>query len=141
MKIKQKVGAGVHTRSDHRGPWPGAGVNRIGGKIPAPKMPAPPKGRAHGANPWSWETDPPDSIVARRNVLTAMWAGRLMGLADADLATYAGDARFLSRSDAKIVRMILEDLTRKGHIVSANEVQQALSRFHRIALHQSCFTD
>ena len=87
------------------------------------------------------ETGLPDCITARRNVLTALWAGRLLGLSDGELTAYANDMRFVSHGDEKIVEMIGDDLMRAGMSLTLDDIQQALSRCHRVALHQTCATD
>jgi hypothetical protein len=92
-------------------------------------------------HPSEIEADLPDSIPARRNVLTALWAGRLKGLSGEELAAYASDLRFVSRRGEAIVGMIADDLKQGGVPLSRSDVQRALSRFHRIALHQISATD
>ena len=76
----------------------------------------------------------PDNITARRNVLAALWAGMLMGLAGDDLTAF-------SHRDRKLTRMIEHDLRQHGVSLSTDEVERAFSRFHRIALHQAGATD
>ena len=88
-----------------------------------------------------FEASLPDSITARRNVLAALWAGRLMGLPDDELTRYASDARFVGQRDERIVGMLADDLQDAGILLPLEDIQQALSRFHRVALHQTCVTD
>ena len=83
----------------------------------------------------------PDSITARRNVLAALWAGKLLGLSGEDLTVYASSQRILCKSDAKLASVLAKDLRRGGVAVSDNEIRAALARCYRVALHQTCATD
>jgi len=86
-------------------------------------------------------SDFPDSIVARRNVLVALWAGKLLGLSGEELTSYASGKRFLGTSEARLASILEHDLRRAGATTSRDEIQAALIRCHRIALHQTCATD
>jgi hypothetical protein len=83
----------------------------------------------------------PDSITARRNVLAALWAGKLLGLAGEDLTVYASSQLILCKSDAKLASVLARDLRRGGVAVSDDEIREALARCYRVALHQTCATD
>ena len=83
----------------------------------------------------------PDSITARRNVLAALWAGKLLGLSGEDLTDYASSQRILSKRDAKLASVLAEDLRRGGVAVADDEILAALARCYRVALHQTCATD
>jgi hypothetical protein len=83
----------------------------------------------------------PDSITARRNVLAALWAGKLLGLSGEDLTVYASSQRILCKSDAKLASVLAKDLRRGGVAVSEDEIRAALARCYRVALHQTCATD
>ncbi|WP_048708368.1 ATPase inhibitor subunit zeta [Microvirga massiliensis] len=96
---------------------------------------------SHEMQPSEIAVDLPDSIPARRNLFTALWAGKLKGLSGEELAAYASDVRFVRRRGESIVGMIADDLRQGGLSLSRNDVQHALSRFHRIALHQTSATD
>src|SRR3712207_483048 len=66
---------------------------------------------------WCIDSDTRDNVIARRNVLAGLWAGRLLGLADADLTAYAVEvhlADFEIDGDADIVRKMTEDLSGGG---------------------------
>ena len=91
--------------------------------------------------PWCIDADTRDSVVARRNVLTGLWAGRLMGLAGASLTAFASDLHFSSRDDDALIAHLARGLGRFGVSVSTSELREMLTRFHRIALHQTCATD
>jgi hypothetical protein len=82
-----------------------------------------------------------DSITARRNVLAALWAGKLLGLSGEDLTVYASSRRILCKSDAKLASVLAKDLRRRGVAVSDDEIRAALARCYRVALHQTCATD
>jgi len=86
-------------------------------------------------------SDFPDSIVARRNVLVALWAGKLLGLSGEELTSYASVKRFLGTSEARLASTLEHDLRRGGATVTRDEILAALIRCHRIALHQTCATD
>jgi hypothetical protein len=81
--------------------------------------------------------------VARRNVLAALWAGQLMGLAGAALTAYAVEvhrADFDRPGDGDVVK-ITADLHRAGLPVRASNVRAQLNAFHREALLQTHATD
>jgi hypothetical protein len=103
--------------------------------------PHPARRVAKRARSYSVKSDLPDSITARRNVLAALWAGKLKGLSGEELSAYARDVRFVTQRDDAIVGALTEDLIEGGVSLSCNDVQQALSRFHRVALLQTCATD
>ena len=83
----------------------------------------------------------PDSITARRNVLAALWAGKLLGLSGEDMTVYASSRRILCKNDAKLASALAKDLRRGGVAVSDDEIRAALARCYRVALHQTCATD
>ena len=91
--------------------------------------------------PVSVSSNIPDSITARRNVLAALWAGKLLGLSGEDLTVYATSQRILCKSDAKLASALAKDLRRGGVAVSDDEIRAALARCYRVALHQTCATD
>ena len=103
--------------------------------------PHPARRVAKQAHSYTVESDLSDSITARRNVLAALWAGKLKGLSGEELSAYARDLRFATQRDDAIVGTLAEDLLEGGVSLSCNDVQQALSRFHRVALLQTGATD
>ena len=93
---------------------------------------------------WCIDSDTRDNVIARRNVLAGLWAGRLLGLADAYLTAYAVEvhlADFEMDGDADVVRKVTEDLSGGGVSPSAQHVRDKLSRFHLEALRQTGATD
>ena len=69
------------------------------------------------AYPWCIDADTRDAVVARRNVLAGLWAGRLLGLADAALTAYAAvvhRADFQTEGDGDIVLKVAGDLSAAG---------------------------
>ena len=93
---------------------------------------------------WCIDSDTRDNVIARRNVLAGLWAGRLLGLADADLTAYAVEvhlADFEMDGDADVVRKMTEDLSGGGVPRSAQHVQDKLSQFHLEAFRQTGATD
>ena len=55
------------------------------------------------SSPWCLDNDTRDSVIARRNVLAGLWAGRLLGLSNADLSSYATDVH---RATSKWTAMV-----------------------------------
>jgi hypothetical protein len=93
---------------------------------------------------WCPEDDTRDNVVARRNVLAALWAGQLMGLEGPALTAYAVEvhlADFSVWGDADIIAKLSGDLHRAGLPVRPTEVRARLSAFHREALLQTQATD
>jgi hypothetical protein len=93
---------------------------------------------------WCIDDDTRHNVVARRNVLAAFWAGRLMGLSGAALSGYAAEVHFsdfIEGGDADIVDKITKDLHRSGLAIAVCEVRALLSACHREALQQTHVTD
>ncbi len=93
---------------------------------------------------WCLDADTRDYVIARRNVLTGLWAGGLLGLEGPDLARYAAGmhrADFEVPGDADIVAALLRDLGRAGVQTTERLVRQRLAAFHRQALVQTHCTD
>ena len=68
-------------------------------------------------------------IIARRNRLLGEWAGRLMGLNDAESESYAKDvirADFEEAGDEDVIRKLLGDLTSAGIDVDDQRIRDAL---------------
>jgi hypothetical protein len=96
-----------------------------------------------GSN-WCLDRDTRDSVIARRNVLTGLWAGRLLELSNAELSAYAVEvhlADFQTEGDDDIVTKVAEDLAVRGLPFSAQQVRERLYAFHRQALVQTAVTD
>jgi hypothetical protein len=90
------------------------------------------------------DADTRHNVIARRNVLAALWAGRLMGLSDAETSAYAVQvhlADFRVQGDADVVEKLVRDLGERGHQVTPNAVRERLHAFHREALTQLSETD
>jgi hypothetical protein len=93
---------------------------------------------------WCPEDDTRDNVVARRNVLAALWAGQLMGLEGAALTAYAVEVHvsdFSAPGDADVLAKLAADLHRAGLPVRPTELRAKLSAFHREALLQTQSTD
>ena len=96
---------------------------------------------SHG---WCPEEDTRDSIVARRNVLAALWAGRLQGLSGPALTAYAVEvhlADFQAPGDSDVLDKIIADLHRAGLPARPSDIRARLNAFHRQALAQTRVTD
>jgi hypothetical protein len=68
-------------------------------------------------------------IIARRNRLLGEWAGRLMGLNDAESESYAKDvirADFEEAGDEDVIRKVLGDLTSAGVDADEAKIREAL---------------
>lgn len=93
---------------------------------------------------WCPDDETRHNIVARRNVLLALWAGRLMGLSGARLSAYAAEvhlADFGISGDADVVTKITADLHRSGLSVRSCELRAKLGACHGEALRQIQVTD
>jgi hypothetical protein len=69
-------------------------------------------------------------ILARRNRLLGEWAGRLMGLSQAEADAYAKDvirAEFEEAGDEDVVRKLLGDLTSAGVECDETRIREALA--------------
>jgi hypothetical protein len=93
---------------------------------------------------WCPDDDTRHHVVARRNVLLALWAGRQMGLSDARLTAYAAEvhrADFEVPGDADVVGKVAADLSCHRLPVPSSVVRAGANGFHREALHQLHATD
>ncbi len=93
---------------------------------------------------WCLDNDTRDSVIARRNVLAGLWAGRLLGLSSDDLSSYATEvhrADFEVDGDEDIVQKITRDLLVRGLPFSERQVRDKLRTYHREAFRQVAVTD
>ena len=68
-------------------------------------------------------------VLARRNRLLGEWAAELMGLSEAETASYAKDvvrADFEEAGDEDVIRKLLGDLTSAGIDVDDQRIRDAL---------------
>ena len=75
------------------------------------------KNTRSSASSWCIEDDTRDYVIARRNVLAGLWAGRLLGLSNAELTAYAVEvhmADFKVEGDTDIVLKVANDLSDGG---------------------------
>jgi len=96
------------------------------------------------ASSWCLDSDTRDCVIARRNVLAGLWAGRLLGLSNADLSSYATEvhrADFEVDGDEDVVGKITRDLSGRGLPVSERQVRDKLRTCHREAFRQVAVTD
>ena len=94
--------------------------------------------------PWCPDGDTRDNVVARRNVLAALWAGPLIGLSGPALTAYAFEvhaADFQAPGVGDVADKIMADLHRAGVPARPSELRERLSACHRKALLQTCATD
>lgn len=90
------------------------------------------------------DTDTRDNVLARRNVLAGLWAGRLMQLRDDGVQGYAAavhHADFCEPGDEDVVDKLFGDLTRCGVAITREEVRRKLYEFYRQAIMQTRETD
>ncbi|NVO15820.1 MAG: DUF1476 family protein [Rhodoplanes sp.] len=95
------------------------------------------------ARHWCPEADTRDSIVARRNALAGLWAGRLMHLRDDTLTIYAAEVHATGTvcgSDA-IVHKLWYDLNRAGVPTSRTTISEKIGDLHHDAVGQLGATD
>jgi hypothetical protein len=95
------------------------------------------------ARHWCPEADTRDSIVARRNALAGLWAGRLMQLNDDTLPVYAAEVHASSTlcGNDTIVHKLWYDLNRAGVPMSHTTVTEKIGELHRDAVGQLGTTD
>lgn len=94
--------------------------------------------------PWCPDDDTRHNVVARRNVLAALWAGQLRGLSGPALTAYAVEvhlADFTASGDGDVVDKLTADLHRAGLPARPSDVRARLRVFHREALVQTHATD
>ncbi|MEQ1866723.1 MAG: DUF1476 domain-containing protein [Micropepsaceae bacterium] len=99
-----------------------------------------------GSEPDSWciDADTRNVVVARRNVLLGLWAGRLMGKTGDELTAYARElhrADFEVPGDSDVIAKLSHDLARAGHPTNEVALRQHLMKFHRQAWRESVATD
>jgi hypothetical protein len=97
----------------------------------------------HGG-PWCIDADTRSAVVARRNVLVALWAGRLLGKDGDALSDYAREvhrADFDVPGDSDVIAKLESDLSGAGHAFSAAALRAKLAAFHKQAWRESVATD
>lgn len=90
------------------------------------------------------ETDTRDNVIARRNVLAGLWAGRLMQIPSPMIDDYVAavhHADFTEPGHDDVLNKLFGDLSRCGVAVSREDVRQKLCEFHRQAIAQTRETD
>ncbi len=93
---------------------------------------------------WCIELETRHAIIARRNVLAALWAGNLMGKRGEELERYAREvhrADYEVPGDADIVAKLNDDLTAAGFEDEAASVRSRLAGFQKQAWRDSVVTD
>jgi hypothetical protein len=93
---------------------------------------------------WCIEEDTRHAIVARRNVLVALWAGNLLGKSGPELESYAREvhsADFEVPGDSDVVAKLRRDLTEAGLHPEAAAVRERLAGFQKQAWRENVATD
>lgn len=115
------------------------------GMVVKPLEEALPSGVHHlTARDWCIDQDTRDNVIARRNVLAALWAGQLMRLSGDQLTRYAAQVHFADYAvagDEDVVLKLVLDLDAAGISVPMETVRRTLASCHRRALLESGVTD
>lgn len=93
---------------------------------------------------WCCDADTRDNVLARRNVLAGLWAGRLMQIPSHMAQSYAAavhHADFREPGDEDVVDKLFGDLACCGITVTREELRRKLSEFYREAFVQTRETD
>lgn len=96
------------------------------------------------ATAWCSDVDTRDNVLARRNVLAGLWAGRLMRVPDHMVQSYVAavhQADFCKPGDDDVIEKLFGDLNRCGIEVTRADVRRELSELHRQAIMQTRETD
>jgi hypothetical protein len=93
---------------------------------------------------WCIDADTRDNVLARRNVLAGLWAGRLMQIPNHMVQRYAAavhHADCCELGDDDIIDKLLGDFNRCGIGITREEVCRKLCEFYRQAIMQTRETD
>jgi len=74
---------------------------------------------------------------ARRNKLLGLWAADLLGLTEADAASYAKEviaSDFEKPGDEDVLEKVYEDFQKKGVDISQRQVRKEMDRLFQVAL-------
>ena len=116
---------------------PGAALKPLGEALPRGVDP-------RTAAAWCMDRDTRDNVVARRNVLAALWAGRLMRLSGEQLSAYAAQVHFadfaIAGDDDVVLKLVL-DLDAAGISVPMETIRRTLATCHGRALVECGATD
>lgn len=96
------------------------------------------------SNRWCPEADTRDSIVARRNALAGLWAGRLMQLPEETLSIYAAEVHAcdaLAQGDREVVQKLWYDLNRSGVPMTEQLIRTKLDELEGRAAGQLALID
>ena len=102
-------------------------------------------GTTSSTGPDSWiDIDTRDNVLAHRNLLAGLWAGRLMQIPNHMAQTYAAAvhaANFRGPGDDGVVDKLWGDLNRCGVDITRDQVRRKLCEFRRQAFMQTHETD
>jgi hypothetical protein len=93
---------------------------------------------------WCIEEDTRHAVIARRNVLAALWAGNLLGKRGKDLESYAREvhsADYEVPGDSDVVAKLRRDLVAAGLHKEADSVRARLAGFQKQAWRENVATD
>jgi len=97
--------------------------------------------RQNLVEPWCIDADTRGAVVARRNVLVGLWAGRLMGMHADALTAYARAMHHADFEAPGIIAKLTADLARAGHPLGEAVVRRQLSQSSKLAWLQNSATD
>lgn len=93
---------------------------------------------------WCIEAETRNAVIARRNVLIGLWAGRLMGKNGHALTAYAREvhyADFEVPGDSDVIAKLGTDFAATGHSVVTATLRKQLASFGKQAWSECCATD
>ncbi len=95
-------------------------------------------------DPWCIDGETRNAVIARRNILLGLWAGRLMGKSGEALTAYARElhrADFEVPGDADIVAKLSSDLATASRPTNEVDLRRQIAKFHKQAWRESGATD
>jgi hypothetical protein len=96
------------------------------------------------AKAWCSDADTRNNVLARRNVLAGLWAGRLMQIPKHMVQSYAAavhQADHREPGDEDVVDKLFGDINRCGIAITREEVRRKLCELYRQAIVQTRETD
>lgn len=93
---------------------------------------------------WCIDAETRDAVIARRNVLVGLWAGRLMGKSGDALTAYARElhqADFEVPGDSDVIAKLDTDLATTGYSMDTATLRKKLASFGRQAWSECSASD